>query len=135
MAGGSIYLVLPGNLTIASSVFSLNNAQDGSALYYEETDEKTLILESTIFYLNIAYENGAALFVSISTYIIIANCSIIENLIQKNQTIMGSVIFLNNPGNISITFSNFQSNKGIMGTCIYYSELRKLKKNFCFSFL
>jgi len=35
---------------------------------------------------------------------------------------LGSVIYLENPSNISIENSNFFNNSGILGTCIYYSE-------------
>ena len=35
---------------------------------------------------------------------------------------MGSIIYLENPSNISIENSNFFNNSGILGTCIYYYE-------------
>jgi len=123
-------LFLPGDLSIFRCIFYNNYALDGSAIYYEETSMKTLILNSTYFYQNVAWENGAALFISNSTTIIIENCNFIKNIIQQNILEMGSVLFLNNPGNLSITSSILEDNEGIMGTCIYYSETSKSKDFF-----
>ena len=120
--GGAIYLSLPGDLTITNCIFSQNTALDGSAIYYEETNLKTLILRSTFFYQNVAGENGAALFISGSSAIIIEKCNFFDNLINQNVQNLGSVLYLNNPGNISILYSDFERNEGILGTCIYYSE-------------
>ena len=120
--GGALYLFLPSDLTITGCYFSSNNALDGSAIYYEETNLKTLILNSSFFYQNVAWENGAALFISGSSTVIIENCNFTENSIQINEQNIGSVLYLNNPGNLSIISCNFEFNEGIVGTCIYYSE-------------
>lgn len=122
-AGGAIYLFKPGYLTIVRCTFYNNNALDGSAIYYEETDLlKTLTLNSISFDQNVAWENGAALFIDGSSKTIIEYCNFTNNSILQNDQNLGSVLFLNNPGNISITFSNFENNEGILGACIYYSE-------------
>ena len=124
-AGGAMYLFMPGDLTIIRCIFYNNNAQDGSGIYYEETNLKTLTLNSLSFYQNAAWENGAALFIGGSLKIIIENCNFTSNTIQPNSQNLGSVIFLNNPGNLSIINSIFKNNVGILGTCIYYSETNK----------
>lgn len=120
--GGAIYLFLPGDLTITRCQFQSNNATDGSSIYYEETNQKTLILISISFDKNIASENGAALYINGASQMIIENCNFTNNIIQPNKKNLGSVLFLDNPGNLSIASSNFESNQGILGTCIYYSE-------------
>jgi len=113
---------MPGDFAITRCIFSLNVALDGSAIYYEETNLKTLILNSNFFDQNIAGENGAAIYISGSSSVLIENCNFTENSIQQNQQNLGSVLFFNNPGNLSITDSNFENNEGILGACIYYSE-------------
>ena len=113
---------MPGDFAITRCIFSLNVALDGSAIYYEETNLKTLILNSNSFDQNIAGENGAAVYISGSLSVLIENCNFKENSIQQNQQNLGSVLFFNNPGNLSITDSNFENNEGILGACIYYSE-------------
>jgi len=124
-AGGAMYLFMPGYLTIIRCSFYNNNAQEGSGIYYAETNMKTLTLNSLSFFQNVAWENGAALFIDGSIEIIIENCNFTNNIIQQNSQNMGSVIFLNNPGNLSIISSIFKNNVGILGTCIYYSETNK----------
>ena len=51
-----------------------------------------------------------------------------NSIIQKNAKNSGSVIYLENPGNISITNSIFSRNIGMFGTCLFYSET-----SLCFS--
>jgi len=120
--GGAIYLLNPSDLRITNCSFEKNNALDGSAIYYEESNLAELILNSSYFYQNFARENGAALYISGSIRAIIENCTFTTNSIQQNQQNLGSVIFLNNPGNLTIIYSNFEYNEGILGTCISYSE-------------
>ena len=119
---------MPGNLTIYGCVFTRNQANDGSSIYYQEINQQKLTLESTSFYQNIAFQNGAALYISNSSDITIKNCTFKQNtiLIETNK-MDGSVVYLNNPGNLDITSSSFENNVGIMGTCIFYSEESKLK--------
>lgn len=125
-AGGAIYLFIPGDLTIARCVFKKNNALQGSALYYEESALKTLMLISCDFNENVAWDNGAALFIREALVITIENCRFNNNAIEKKEKDdLGSILFLNNPGNLTISFSNFEGNEGIIGTCIYYSETSK----------
>ena len=57
---------------------------------------------------------------------IIANNSFLSNSIKPNIYNLGSIINLNDPGNVSLLNSLFEQNSGIMGTCIYYSELSKI---------
>ena len=45
-----------------------------------------------------------------------------NSMVRQNQ-IEGSVICLENPGNISIFDCTFENNLGISGTCLSYSEL------------
>ena len=120
--GGAIYLLNPSDLRITNCSFEKNNALDGSAIYYEESNLAELTLNSSYFYQNFARENGAALYISGSIRAIIENCTFTLNSIQQNQQNLGSVIFLNNPGNLTIIYSNFEYNEGILGTCISYSE-------------
>ena len=121
-AGGAIYLFMPGDLLITRCIFGKNYALDGSAIYYEEKDLKKLIVNSSLFYENIADSNGAALFIFRSSKAIIDKCNFSNNLIKPNLQNLGSVIFLNNPGDIWIINSQFMNNVGILGTCISYSE-------------
>ena len=125
-AGGAIYLISPGDLLIENCTFYGNNALDGSSIYYEETYHHTLILNNNSFYQNLAGENGAALYISFSMAIFLTNCTFFNNTVQENQKNLGSVLFLNNPGNSSIILNNFEKNKGVLGTCIYYSETSKI---------
>ena len=98
------------DLTILGCVFYENIASDGSAIYYEEADLKTLVLNSNVFAQNFALENGAVLFVAFSSAIIIESCNFINNSIHENQKNLGAVVYLNNPGNLSIHYSNFENN-------------------------
>ena len=57
---------------------------------------------------------------------LIKNNSFDSNWINYNgKNEYGSMIFLQDPGNISITDSQFLNNTGITGTCISYSESKK----------
>ena len=51
-----------------------------------------------------------------------------NNSIENTDQSAGSVILLDNPGNISILNSDFKNNFGISGSCISYSETSKLLK-------
>ena len=125
--GGSIYLFLPGDLSINNCVFQQNAAIYGSSIYYEEHDQKILKMSSNNFIENVATGNGAALYIYDSSgNILVENCKFLTNSIMSNSENLGSVLFLNNPGNISIINSSFENNVGILGTCIYYSESRKI---------
>lgn len=57
---------------------------------------------------------------------IIANNSFLSNSIRPNINDVGSIINLNDPGNVLLVNSLFEQNSGIMGTCVYYSELSKI---------
>lgn len=46
-----------------------------------------------------------------------------QNWILSQNILSGSLIYLNNPGMIIIQFSNFTSNRGILGGCIYFNEI------------
>ena len=107
-AGGALYLFMPGDLTIVRCVFYKNIALDGSAIYYEEADQKTLFLKSNNFDQNVG-ENGAALYVGSSWAIIIESCNFTNNSLQQNIT-LGAIVFLENPGKLSIKFSRFENN-------------------------
>ena len=80
------------------------------------------------FTMNQATENGAALYISNNnsfSQIVIASNNFVENQIIPNNDdseMMGSIIYLQDPGLIKIINSSFVENLGIMGTCIYYSE-------------
>ena len=76
--------------------FSENSAsKDGSILYFLRS-KGTILLRDNIF----------------------LNNSITCCGIQK----LGSVIYLLDPGNITIISSSFREKKGIIGSSIYYSE-------------
>lgn len=121
--GGAIYLFLPGDLSIENCTFKQNSAISGSSIYYEEHDKKTFLLTLNVFVENVAYENGAGLYLyDCSGGTSIVNSTFSNNLIKENQAKTGSVIYLNRPGNVTIKNSIFQNNKGIFGACIYYSE-------------
>ena len=78
------------------------------------------------FLLNEATENGAALYISkkncSSSITVTGNLFFKNYFVDSNKNEIGSVIYLEDPGNISIENSNFTNNIAIMGTCIYYSE-------------
>ena len=87
-----------------------------------------MIIQFSTFEKNFASINGLAI------YILIANGNIhfetnnfFDNSIQNNIQSLGSVLYLDNPGNISITNCIFSKNIGIIGTCIYYSETSVIK--------
>ena len=85
-------------------------------------------LISNLFFNNAVSDTGLALYIfnSFAMSINILNNKYLNNMVQSSTQTLGSVIFLNNPGNVSITNSIFDHNQGIYGTCIYYSETSKL---------
>lgn len=84
-------------------------------------------LISNIFSGNSASSNGLVLDIFNSFGIInLQNNSFSNNTVQNSIQSSGSVIFLSDPGNISILNSTFENNYGIFGTCIYYSETSNL---------
>ena len=77
---------------------------------------------------NIASQNGFAFYITGSLKTIkVENNVFLNNSIANQNQIEGSVIFLENPGNISIQNCLFQNNLGISGTCLSYSEISKFK--------
>ena len=56
--------------------------------------------------------------------ILITNNSFENNwLISNEKSVIGSILYLDSPGNVIIRASNFINNKGILGGCIYYNEI------------
>ena len=152
-AGGAIYLNSPGNLQIKNCQFINNEALIGGSIYYSEqcilyilhlffilfwqtASDKSLILLSNKFIKNVAHDNGGALyFIECSGVSQIINSSFMNSSIKPlspSQT-MGSIFYLENPGNITIVNSFFNNNTGIFGSAIYYSELRKNLNIFAFT--
>ena len=80
-------------------------------------------LELNIFDMHIASENGFVLHINNALAGIFISTNIFTNnsMMSKSQ-VAGSVVFLDNPGNITIIGSLFENNLGILGTCISYSE-------------
>lgn len=141
--GGSIYLYFPGNLIIKNCLFVNNTAYYGSSIYFEQisyfilnysififcldyNSNDNLSLELNKFEFNKAYENGACIYIynkNSTSFINIFSNNLtnnsIQNLTKKN---LGSAIYLEDPGRISIIRSIFYLNYGLLGTCIYYSE-------------
>ena len=82
--------------------------------------------------MNSASENAAAIYISNSNSIQIIKLTsntysynFINSPQQNKKQVLGSVIYLIDPGSIFIENSIFQHNIGILGTCIYYSETGK----------
>ena len=77
-----------------------------------------------MFFQNVASQNGLALFIKDSSKTFkIQNTDFSNNSVLASQNqIEGSVLFLENPGNISILNSFFKYNYGVSGTCMSYSE-------------
>ena len=73
-----------------------------------------------------ASQNGFAIYImgSLKTVKIQNNVFSSNSMASQNQ-IDGSVIYLENPGNISIFDCHFENNLGISGTCLSYSEKSK----------
>ena len=75
---------------------------------------------------NFASQNGFAIYIIDSLKIIIIQSNVFSNnSITDQSQPSGSVLLLDNPGNISIIDSYFMNNFGIFGTCIFYSETSK----------
>ena len=98
-------------------------------IYLDYQNNVYFTLENNIFQNNFANENGGCIFISnlnSTGQITLLNNFFISNGISfdiKNNTMsLGSIIYLENPSNISIENSNFFNNSGILGTCIYYYE-------------
>ena len=73
-----------------------------------------------------ASQNGFAIFIMESLKTVQVQNNVFSNNSMANQTqIEGSVICLENPGNISILDCLFENNLGISGTCLSYSEISK----------
>ena len=75
---------------------------------------------------NLAFQNGLAIYIKDSLKFIIIQSNFFSNnsITDQNQP-SGSVLLLDNPGNISIIDSFFTNNFVIFGTCIFYSETSK----------
>ena len=73
-----------------------------------------------------ASQNGFAIYImgSLKTVKVQNNVFSNNSMVSQNQ-IEGSVIYLENPGNISIFDCLFENNLGISGTCLSYSEISK----------
>ena len=83
----------------------------------------SLILIDNYFYGNSASEDGAILyFLQSKGRILFKNNTFLNNSIKSGTDKMGSVIYLLNPGNITMISSSFRDNTGITGASIYYSE-------------
>ena len=90
-----------------------------------------MTLISNKFSQNSARENGLVLYISnCAGSLNIQSNSFVNNrysiLISTQNS--GSVMYLSNPGNVSINFSNFENNYANFGTCIYYSENSNINK-------
>ena len=74
-----------------------------------------------------ASQTGFAIYImgSLKTVKVQNNVFSSNSMASQNQ-IEGSVICLENPGNISIFDCLFEGNFGISGTCLSYSEISKL---------
>ena len=87
---------------------------------------------SNVFEYNYANENGGCFYISNENSggeIIISNNNLISNWITlSSSSSLGSIVYLTDPGAITIKNSIFQNNSGISGTCIYYSETRNYYK-------
>ena len=85
-----------------------------------------LIFESNKFLKNVASQNGFAVYITGSLKTVNFQYNVFSNNSMANEKqIEGSVIFLENPGNISIVNCLFETNFGISGTCLTYSEISK----------
>jgi len=74
---------------------------------------------------NIAFENGAALYIldGSGTTIINRDAFIKNEIIDNGLNTYGSTLYLQNSGNISVLDSLFDENKGVLGGAIYFSEI------------
>ena len=88
--------------------------------------EECLVLNSNRFSQNVAFKNGLAVFIndssSDSSDVQIRNNFFFDHSVQSKNQIEGSVLGLEDAGNISIFDSVFKNNFGISGTCLSYSE-------------
>ena len=85
--------------------------------------EESLVLDGNSFFQNVAFQNGLAIFLQNSLKTVQIRNNVLSNhsVANKNQ-IEGSVLVLENSGNITIVNSFFKNNFGISGTCLSYSE-------------
>ena len=84
--------------------------------------DENLDFDSNHFFQNGASQNGLAIYIQNSTIIQIKNNLFSSNAVLSKKQTEGSVLLLENPGNILIFNSVFNDNFGISGTCISYSE-------------
>lgn len=81
---------------------------------------------SCSFKSNYAFKNAPAIYIKLNSGIIsIFNCNFSLNQVletENNLLDQGSLLYLVDPGDITIQDSNFSENTGILGGCIYYSE-------------
>ena len=143
--GGAIYMQSFSNISIIASIFSMNLADLGSAIYFIHSQYNSLLeIENCIFNKNKAtnYGGGIALKDLGDTYIKKNNFTnnlamfgadiyvsnwqsnvIFEvdsnHFIENNSTSSGGTIFLISYGNSSIIKSNFSKNFAIFGANMY----------------
>jgi hypothetical protein len=83
-------------------------------------------LDSNRFSQNVAFKNGLAVFIkdssSDSSDVQIRNNFYFDHSVASKNQIEGSVLVLEDAGNISILNCVFKNNFGISGTCLSYSE-------------
>ena len=92
-----------------------------------------LAVYNSTFSQNYASQNGFAIYILNSITVITIQNNIFSNNFYANATqIDGSVIVLENAGNVSIIDSHFEDNFGTFGTCLTYSETSK--KYICYFF-
>ena len=80
-----------------------------------------------MFSQNVALKNGLAVFINDSSSDVqIRNKFFFDHSVASKNQIEGSVLVLEDAGNISIFNSVFKNNFGISGTCLSYSETSNL---------
>lgn len=109
-------LIFLNNFDIISFSFSL-----------DDQNNNIFWLLNNSFLYNIGSEIASVIYISNLKGSGFSNIS--YNNFERNFILgkTGSVIFLQSPGLISITNSNFSKNKGVMGSCIYYMEENSCK--------
>jgi len=97
-------------------------------LFIDYENQVYFILETNIFQNNFASDNGGCIYIlnlNSSGQIVLLNNVFISNgilFVKIDNMSLGSIVYLENPSNLSIQDSTFFNNSGIVGTCIYYSE-------------